>query len=594
MHHYDFLGQLVLIGALAIANILIFQRLRIPSVIGLIFTGLMLGPSGFHVIQDSTLISALADMGVVLLLFTIGLEFSVEDLKKLQKIVFGGGIAQLLFTGLAVAGLSYWLMDAIGKGIDFRQALVLGFSFSVSSTALCLKILSDRDELGLEHGKISLGILIFQDIAIVPLMIGLNFLVGGSGATLETMTEEGAMIVLFGLVLILGFRYMMPRLVRLITSHHGGEVMVLGALVICFGAAYLTSMIGLSLALGAFIAGMVIASTDDSHRISRAIDPFREALTSIFFVSVGLLLDVNMIELPWLVGIAVIVLVVKALIMTGIALTLGFSMRVSLMAGMALAQIGEFSFVLAENAVKNGLIDHHVFQSMLTVIVVTMIVTPSLIAFAPEFAAQVAPALAFMPLGLKPTPKQPVLASANTIACRGEIHTVIIGYGLNGRNVAAVLNATNLAYSALEIDRQIVKSMRRKGEPVFYGDCTDRKSLLRVGVDHARSVVIGIPDVLSSIQCIQMVRQLNREAFIIVRSRSLASVQSLYRAGADAVVTEKFETSIQIFSELLKHFKVDPETILEQQEIIRKEGSTIFRGQTAPDMAPPTGVKGGD
>jgi CPA2 family monovalent cation:H+ antiporter-2 len=577
MHQYEFLGQMVLIGALAIINILVFQKIRVPPVIGLIVTGIMLGPTGFHVIRDSGMISTLAEMGVVLLLFTIGLEFSVDDMRKLQKIVVFGGAAQILLTGLVIAALSFWLMDAIGKSIGMREALILGFSFSVSSTALCLKILSDRDELGLEHGKIAVGILIFQDMAIVPLMFGLSFMAPGRSTSIESAVEEIILVALFGVIMFGVFRLLMPKLVRVITSLRAGEVLVLGALVLCFGAAYLASLIGLSLALGAFLAGMVIASTDESHQISRTIDPFREAMTSIFFVSVGLLLDVNFIDLPWLVLVAIVVLVVKGLIMTGISMTLGFSSRVSVMAGMALAQIGEFSFVLAGTAMSIGLLDQRMFQSMLTVIVVTMIVTPSLIAAAPKFAAQMAPVLNFMPLGPYPEPKQPLAARAGAIVCKGEIHAAIIGFGLSGRNVAAVLNATNLAYTVLDIDRRVVLAMRRKGEPLFYGDCTDRKSLLRVGVDHARAVVICIPEVEASMRCIREVREINSEAFIIVRSRSLEPVRQLYRAGADSVVTEKFETSIQIFSELLKHFRIKPETIREQQEIIRREGGVIFR-----------------
>ncbi|HHE32181.1 MAG TPA: sodium:proton exchanger [Chlorobaculum parvum] len=576
MHHYDFLGQLVLIGTLAIATILLFQRIRIPPVIGLIFTGIMLGPTGFGVVSDSGLISILAELGVVLLLFTIGLEFSIDDMKKLQKIVFVGGFAQILLTGLVIAGMAFLLMEAIGKGISTQEALTLGFSFSVSSTALCLKILSDRDELGQEHGKIALGILIFQDMAIVPLMIGLTFLAPGKAISPEATIQEIVLLLVFAVGMFGGFRLLMPRVVRMITALHAGEVLVLGALVLCFGAAWLASLIGLSLALGAFMAGMVIASTDESHRISKTIDPFREALTSIFFVSVGLLLDVNMIELPWLIGVALIVLLVKGTVMTGISMALGFPLRVSLMSGMVLAQIGEFSFVLAGSARNTGLLDQHMFQLMLTIIVVTMIVTPALIAAAPGFAAQMAPVFRFMPLMPKPEPKQPTRAAAGPIVCKGEIHAAIIGYGLIGQNVATVMNATNLLYTVLDINRKVVSTMRRKGEPLFYGDCTERKSLLRVGADHCRSVVICIPEVEAATQCIRLVRSINSEAFIIVRSRSFRSAGQFYRAGADAVVTEIFETSIQMFSELLRHFKVEPETIFDQQEIIRREGGKLF------------------
>ncbi len=576
MHDFDFLGELVLIGALAIAIILIFQRLKIPPVIGLIFTGILLGPSGIGAVYDQKMVATLAELGVVLLLFTIGLEFSLDDLKKLKKIVLVGGIVQIIVTGLAISVLSWWFMHAIGRSITLPSSVFLGFSFSVSSTAICLKILADRDELALPHGRIALGILIFQDIAIVPLMIGINMLSPDTVPSFELVFKKIGIILLFATAIVIGFRLLMPKIVRLIASLHAREVLVIGALVICFGAAYLTSLAGLSLALGSFIAGMVIASTDESHQISVTIDPFREAFSSIFFISVGLLLDVKMINLPLYVSIALVVLLVKGLLVAGISLFLGNSLRVSMMAGMALAQIGEFSFVLAETGLKNSIINHEIFQAMLAIIVVTMIVTPAMIAIAPKFADQVAPVLGFIPLVSKDSPSFPVRPPDSTIICAGEIHAAIIGFGINGQNVAAVLHATNISYSVLEVDREIVKAMKRKGEPIYYGDCTEKKALLRAGIDHARAIVLGISDPTAIRNSITMIRDINKKAFIIVRARTLANVASLYKAGADVVVTEKFETSIQIFSLLLNHFTVDPELILEQQEIIRRECEKIF------------------
>ncbi|NMW20699.1 MAG: sodium:proton exchanger [Chlorobiaceae bacterium] len=582
MHEFDFLGELVLIGALAVAIILVFQRLKIPPVIGLIFTGIILGPSGIAAVYDQKLISTLAELGVILLLFTIGLEFSLDDLKKLKKIVLVGGTVQILLTGLAISFLSYWFMLLMGRGITLSAAAFLGFTFSVSSTAICLKILSARDELALPHGRIALGILIFQDIAIVPLMIGINLLNPEVASSFEVLAKKIGIIVLFASGIFISFRLLMPKMVRLIASLHAREVLVIGALVICFGAAYLTSLVGLSLALGSFVAGMIIASTDESHQISVTIDPFREAFSSIFFISVGLLLDIRMVNLPLFVSIALLVLLVKGLLVAGISLSLGNSLRVSMMAGMALAQIGEFSFVLAETGLKNNVINHEVFQAMLAISVVTMIVTPAMIAFAPRFADQVAPALGFIPLVSKDSSTLFVRPPDSTIICAGEIHAAIIGFGLNGQNVAAVLHATNISYSVLEIDRDMVKTMRKKGEPIFYGDCTDKKALLRAGIDHARAVVLGISDATAIRKSITIIREINKKAFIIVRARTLDDVAALYKVGADVVVTEKFETSIQIFSLLLNHFTVDPELILEQQEIIRRECEKIFSSTPAP------------
>ena len=577
MHDFDFLGELVLIGASAIAIILIFQRLKIPPVIGLIFTGILLGPSGISVVYEQKMVSTLAELGVVLLLFTIGLEFSFDDLKKLKNIVVIGGIAQILLTGLVISCLSWWFMLAIGKAISLSSAVFLGFAFSVSSTAICLKILSDRDELALPYGRIALGILIFQDIAIVPLMIGIDMLSPATALSFGIVFKKMGIIVLFAIAIVAGFRILMPKMVRLISSLHAREVLVIGALVICFGAAYLTSLAGLSLALGSFVAGMVIASTDESHQISAIIDPFREAFSSIFFISIGLLLNIKMINLPLFISIALVVLLVKGLLVAGISLFLGHSLRVSMMAGMALAQIGEFSFVLAESGLKNTIINHEVFQAMLVIIVVTMIVTPAMIAVAPKVADQVAPALGFIPLVSRhASSSHPVRPPDSTIICAGEIHAAIIGFGVNGQNVAAVLHATNISYSALEIDREMVKTMRKKGEPIYYGDCTDKKALMRAGIDHARAVVLGISDTTAIRKSIDVIRDINKKAFIIVRARTLDNVAVLYKAGANVVVTEKFETSIQIFSLLLNHFTVEPELILEQQEIIRRECEKIF------------------
>jgi len=288
-----------------------------------------------------------------------------------------------------------------------------------------------------------------------------------------------------------------------------------------------------------------------------------------------------MINLPFFVSIALLVLLVKGLIVAAVSLFLGNSLRVSMMAGMALAQIGEFSFVLAETGLKNNLINQEVFQAMLAVSVVTMIVTPAMIAAAPRFADQVVPALGFIPLVSRDSSAPPVRPPDSTIICAGEIHAAIIGFGLNGQNVAAVLHATNISYAVLEIDRDMVKTMKKKGEPIYYGDCTDKKALIRAGIDHARAVVLGISDATAIGKSIRMIREINKKAFIIVRARTLDDVADLYKVGADVVVTEKFETSIQIFSLLLNHFTVEPELILEQQEIIRRECEQIFTNAPA-------------
>ncbi len=581
MHNFEFLGELILIGSLAIAIILIFQKFRIPSVIGLIVTGIILGPSGFQIIQDNELITVLAELGVVLLLFTIGLEFSLEELNRLKKIVVFGGIAQMALTMIVISLFTLFVVNIFmgSQLLSVREAVFLGFAFSVSSTAICLKILAEREELDLQYGKVTLGILIFQDIAIVPLMIAVNFLSPEKDTAIENVLLELGVLVVFGILIFSGFRIFMPKVVELISSLHAKEVLVLGALVLCFGSAYLASMIGLSLALGAFVAGMIIASTDDSHKIARTIEPFREALTSIFFISVGLLLNVEVIDLPLFITIAVGVLLVKGAIVTIVTFVLGYSFRVSIMAGMALAQIGEFSFILSETAFHNKVIDEPLFQSMLVIIVVTMIITPAMIAYAPHVAEKMAPAMRFIPLPSKHLFQFTPPETDQTIIHPGEIHAAIIGYGVIGQNISSVLKATNISHNILEIDREVVRKKSLAGEPIFYGDSTDVKALKRTNVDHARAVVLAINDSAAIQESIQAIRKVNKNAYIIVRTRSLEDIDQHYKSGADVVVTEKFETSIQIFSILLQHFSIEPELILEQQESIRRDCQRIFLGE---------------
>jgi CPA2 family monovalent cation:H+ antiporter-2 len=589
MHDFDFLRELVIISTAALVIVLVFQRLKVPSVIGLIVTGIVLGQSGLKIIEDISLISTLAELGVVLLLFAIGLEFSVEELRRLSRIVIVGGVFQVLLTAAIVGGLAYVLLPTIGVKMTWQSATFIGMSLALSSTAVCLKILSDRNELFLPHGKIALGILIFQDIAIVPMMIGVSFLAPGSEQSLDKILKDLGLLVIFSLGIVGSFRLVMPHLTRMLASINAKEVLVLGALLLCFGSAYLTSLAGLSMALGAFIAGVIISSTDESHAIAEAIEPIRDALTSLFFVSVGLLLNVELEQLPLYLLLAVTVLVVNAALATVVGIALGYSARVSMMAGIVLAQVGEFSFVLAKMGKLEGIISGEVYQGMLAVIVVTIIVTPALIAMAPRVAERLAPALEFIPLhedGTHPEAdrlqKSPLYSEIEQF----NPHVLIIGYGENGRNIANVLTATNVRHSVIDNDKSVVEAARRAGKSyVFYGDATAKHTLMQAGVHVVQSVVVGISEAAAVEKCIKLVRELNPKAFVIVRARSLNDVPRLYRAGASEVVTEKFETAIQIFSMLLQRFDIPPEVIMEQQEIIRRECCKIFQQTSLPEVA---------
>ncbi|MCS6989854.1 MAG: cation:proton antiporter [Chloroherpetonaceae bacterium] len=581
MHHFDFLGELTLIVAAAIVVILVFQRFKLPSIVGLIFTGILLGQSVFGVVKDLTLIEVLAELGVVLLLFTIGLEFSLDELKRLKEIALIGGTAQIVATIGIAALASLFLFPIFGVGLSWRESVFLGIAIAASSTAICLKLLADRDELSLPHGRIALGILILQDVAIVPMVIAVTFLNPDSSGSLVKILRDLGLLAIFSAAIIVGFQLAMPRLVRILSEIHAKEALALGAILLCFGSAYLTMLAGLSLALGGFIAGVIIASTDESHKIARSVEPLRDALTSIFFVSVGLLLNVNWAHLPLYALIALGVILLKFVIIAAISSLLGYSMRESLMAGLTLAQIGEFSFVLANAGKQNGVIGEELFQAVLATIVITMIVTPLIISLAPRMVERLAPALEFIPLTNRffqfsfLSPKNAVRAKDEP-SSDAKPHVIVIGYGTNGRNVAAVLKATNISYAVIENDRKIAEAAARAGENVVWGDCAEKSKLLKAGVDKAEAVVIGISDHNAVAQCIRAIRELNNETFIIVRTRNVDDVRALYDAGASTVVTEKLETAIQIFSLLLQRFKIDGDLIQQQQELIRRKCYEIF------------------
>ena len=315
MHTLEFLDELVLLCLAALAIITIFQRVKLPPIIGLIATGLIIGPSGFGLVEQDAIISAISELGIVMLLFTIGLEFSIDDMRKLKSIVFVGGPIQVLLSSAVIGTGAYVTSLWAGSNLDVNGAVLIGMSMAVSSTAICTKLLADRKELHAPHGRAVLGILIFQDIAVVPMMIVVTMLsahalthptiltqwimgmVGGSIEAIDAIARIVVLVVVTGGLLV-GMRLLMPRVMAYVTRTQHQEVLILGALGLCLSAAWITSIAGLSMALGAFIAGMAIAGSEESHVLEKALQPMRDAFTSVFFLSVGLLVKINLVALP--------------------------------------------------------------------------------------------------------------------------------------------------------------------------------------------------------------------------------------------------------------------------------------------------------
>ncbi|MEN8224883.1 MAG: cation:proton antiporter, partial [Bacteroidota bacterium] len=422
---FQLLKDMVLILALAVVVIYVFHRLKIPSVIGFLITGVITGPHGLNLISNLHDVEVLAEVGVILLLFTIGIEFSLKSLLKIGKILLIGGSFQVLMTIGAIT------LVALRLGNEINESVFIGFLVALSSTAIILKLIQDNGEIDAPHGRISLGVLIYQDIIIVPMMLLTPILAGNT----EAMGSYWEIIIKFAviaLIVVLGAKYIVPFTLHQLARTQNRELFLLSIIVIAFAAAFLTYSLGLSLALGAFIAGLLISESEYSQQALGDVTPFLDVFTSFFFISVGMLLDLQYVfSHPVEVLIfTTIVLSIKALVAGLAAFILGFPLRTSIIVGFTLSQVGEFSFILSRIGVTEGLISDSNYQLFLSVSVLSMAATPFVIWLATRFADRTNrwPLPDFLRYGLIPRPE--------SLIAKVREHIVIVGYGLNGRNVA--------------------------------------------------------------------------------------------------------------------------------------------------------------
>jgi CPA2 family monovalent cation:H+ antiporter-2 len=425
------LKDILILFGLAIAVLLICHRLHVPTIVGFLLTGILAGPHGLGMISAVHEVEILAEIGIVLLLFTIGIEFSLRNLLQIRRSVLMGGAFQVLLTIM----VTYLISMQIGLG--FAQSVFVGFLVSLSSTAIVLKLIQERAEVDSPHGRTTLGILIFQDVIIVAMILVTPILagaIGNLGESLLIIVAKGIGIILLVMV---GAKWIVPQILYQIARTRNRELFLLGVVVICLAVAWMTSSAGLSLALGAFLAGLVISESEYSHQALGNILPFRDVFTSFFFVSIGMLLDVGFLfQRPGIIAlIALCVLVLKSIIAGSVTILLGFPLRTGTLVGLALSQVGEFSFILSRTGIEHGLLAGNIYQMFLSVSVLTMAATPFIIAMAPRIAD--------LALGL-PLPKRlksglyPVLG----IKEAGKTdHLIIIGFGVNGTNVARAARA---------------------------------------------------------------------------------------------------------------------------------------------------------
>ena len=579
-----FLQDIVIIAGLAIVVMAVCHRIGIPAIVGLLITGVLAGPHGLSLIHAEEEVEVIAETGVLLLLFSIGIEFSVKELRRIKKTVFLGGGLQVGSTFLVAFGLERFL------GRPFGEAVLVGFLLSLSSTAIVLKLLGERNELYSPQGQTSLGILIFQDMVAIPMMLAIPLLAAGTTSGLG----NEFMVVLIKALGILALTYVLAKwFVPWLFFHVAGtrvrEMFLLTVLLICFGVVWLSAAAGLSLALGAFLAGLIVSESEYSHRALGDVIPLRDTFSGFFFVSIGMLLDLGFVmEKAGLIFVLMATVFLLKIMLTGATtMILGFPVRTAIITGFGLAQIGEFSFILAESGASEGLLNQEVFQLFLALSVITMGLAPVMIAAAPRVSGWVArlPFPERLRSGLDPEACPECERRAAT-----EDHLVIIGFGLTGRNVARAAKVSGIPYVAIEMNPETVKRESEAGEVIFYGDAANTVVLGYANVGSARIVVVAINDPKASRRVIELVRQLSPSTYIVARSRYMKEGDGLYLAGADEVIPEEFETSVEIFTRVLARYLVARDQIEAMVAEIRAEGYSMLRELSQESLSSTAGA----
>lgn len=561
------LQDIVIVLGLSIGVLLLLYRLRVPLIVGFLITGILAGPNGLELVTAGEEVHLLAEIGIVLLLFTIGVELSLRDLMKMKRQLFLGGASQVFLTMAVAAVLAYQFES------DFSHALFIGMLVSLSSTAIVLKLLQQRGEVDAPHGKASVSILIFQDIMAVPMLLAVPILVPTGGETggiwWEWLILKAILLVVF---VIVAAKWVIPRLLDAIAATRNNELFLISVIVVCLGVAWITSEAGLSLALGAFLAGLIISESPYSHQALGNIAPFRDVFTSFFFVAVGMLIDVQfVIAQPLLIlGLTLFVLLLKSLIAGGAAFILGYPLRTSVVVGLTLCQVGEFAFIVSEAGREAGLLSPENYQLFLAVSALSMGLTPFLIMLAPRVAEHTTRFRSLKKFNIRnrfPEQRKEKL----------EDHLVIIGFGLNGTNLARAARAAEIPYQIVEMNPETVRQAKAQGEPIHYGDAVREEILHVVGVEHARVIVIAISDARATRQIVGQCRRLNPQATIISRTRYAAEIANLYNQGANEVVPEEFETSVEIFTRVMRHYLVPEDEIDRVVAEVRSDTYQIFR-----------------
>jgi K+:H+ antiporter len=559
--------ELVLILlASAVLVVVLFRSLHLPPLLGYILVGVAVGPFALAWIPDTDEGRHLAEFGVVFLMFSIGLEFSLSKLSQLRRAVFGLGLAQVLLTLVAV------LAVAATVGAPWQAALALGGAIAMSSTAIVIRVLAERLQLETAHGRDIIGVLLFQDLAVVPLLILIPAIAEGGG----DLSQRLAYALIKAAVVLVALLFLGQRLMRgwfhVVARRRSHELFILNVLLITLGLAWLTERAGLSLALGAFLAGMLIAETEYRQQVDEDIRPFREVLLGLFFVTVGMRLDLSAVAANFVLTAALTALLVlfKFALVTLLARLFGATAGSALRTGLALAQAGEFSLVLVAQAQNVALFDRDLSQLAVAAMLLSMLVAPFLIQASDKLALRWSSAEWMLrSLALH-------RVAAQSLATEG--HVIVCGYGRTGQRLAHMLEQERIDAIALDTDPERVRGAAAAGEKVVYGDASRHETLVAAGIARASALVITFADTRLALRILHHVRALNPGLPVIVRTLDDSDMDSLIAAGASEVVPETFESSLMLASHALVLLGVPLRRVVRRIREVREDRYSLMRG----------------
>jgi len=558
----------------AVLGVVAFRILHLPPMLGYLAVGILIGPHALGLAENNAITHQLGEIGVVFLMFSIGLEFSLPQLMAMRRIVFGLGLAQVVAT-IAFSMLLGWIAAHQSHGmfsLSWQGSFALGGALAMSSTAIVSKMLTERLELESQHGRKIVGILLFQDLAVVPLLILIPSLGSNPKDLAVTLGLAGAKTAAVLLVLLFAGQPLLKRWFNVVVKRRSQELFMLNLLLVTLGAAWITERAGLSLALGAFVAGMLISETPYKHQVEEDIKPFRDVLLGLFFITIGMLLNVSLVVQHWWLVLVMLVgpVMLKFALIAGLAKIYGTSDGVAIRTGLALAQAGEFGFVLLNLTAGANLIDPLVIQLVLASMVLSMLAAPLMIANMDRIAMKIA-SNEWMMQSLQ-------LTQLATRTMATQKHVIIAGFGRSGQSLATLLGEEKIPYQALDLDPERVQEAQAGGASVAYGDATRRESLVAAGIYRAAALVVTYADTRSALKVLHLAHELAPSLPVIVRSHDDSDLETLRAAGAAEVVPEALEGSLMLASHALVLLGVPLRRVVHRVQSARDERYASLRG----------------